>query len=94
MCAPSDTIQLLHAPTYLLRWAARFTSDESLQVYLVETTISEILREFPVADDSSSIEIELLATMRRALLRKFDARWVVTPPRSLGDKFSTPNNGQ
>ena len=77
----------------LVRWAARFTSDESLQVYLVEKTISEILREFPVADDSSSIEVELLATMRRALLRKFDARWVVTP-RSLGDKFSTPNNGQ
>ncbi len=62
----------------LVRWAARFTSDEALQIHLVEKTISEILREFPVADDDSSIDVELLATMRRVLLREFGVAGVDT----------------
>ncbi|UXT93057.1 hypothetical protein [Agrobacterium pusense] len=58
----------------LSRWAGRFTSDERIQAHLVEKTISEILVEFPTADDTSPIDVVLLATMRRVLLRDFHLR--------------------
>lgn len=55
----------------LTRWATRFTSDEQIQAHLVDRTISEILVEFPTADDASPIDVELFATMRRILIRDF-----------------------
>ncbi len=55
----------------LSRWATRFTSDERIQSHPVEQTISEILLEFPTADDASPIDVKLLAKMRRVLLRDF-----------------------
>jgi hypothetical protein len=64
----------------LSRWAARFTSDERIQAYLVEKTISEILLEFPTADDASPIDVVLLATMRRVLLRDFQLRPATESP--------------
>jgi hypothetical protein len=64
----------------LSRWAARFTSDERIQAHLVEKTISEILLEFPTADDASPIDVVLLATMRRVLLRDFQLRPATESP--------------
>lgn len=64
----------------LSRWAARFTSDERIQAHLVEKTISEILLEFPTADDASPIDVVLLATMRRVLLRDFHLRPATESP--------------
>lgn len=55
----------------LTRWAARFTSCEQIQADLVNRTISEILMDFPTADDASPIDVELFATMRRVLIRDF-----------------------
>lgn len=55
----------------LTRWAAHFTSDVQIQAHLVDRTISEILVEFPTADDASPIDVELFATMRRVLIRDF-----------------------
>ena len=45
----------------LVRWAARFTSDETLQAKLVEKTIRKTLQDFLLKDDGAAIDLELLA---------------------------------
>jgi predicted nucleic acid-binding protein len=57
----------------LFRWAARFTSDERTQNRLVEKTIADILRVFPITDDDAKIDVELLATLRRVAFEEFGA---------------------
>lgn len=76
----------------LARWATRFTSDARTQAHLVDRTISEILVEFPTADDASPIDVELFATMRRVLMRDFGVQPKVAdegpsdePPVSIDD---------
>lgn len=57
----------------LFRWATRFTSDERMQLHLVEKTIDEILEELPALTDDHPIDAALLARMRRVALREFGA---------------------
>ncbi len=58
----------------LVRWAARFTSDETLQAKLVEKTIRKTLQDFLLKDDGAAIDLELLATMRRSALCEFGVK--------------------
>ncbi|MFK3852364.1 hypothetical protein ACI2J5_22930 [Agrobacterium pusense] len=90
MPQPSDHYNSL-LRRVLSRWAARFTSDERIQAHLVEKTISEILLEFPTADDASPIDVVLLATMRRVLLRDFHLRLA---PESPSDELPIPIDDQ
>ncbi|MBB2908517.1 hypothetical protein FHR76_004932 [Rhizobium sp. RAS22] len=90
MPQPSDHYNSL-LRRVLSRWAARFTSDERIQAHLVEKTISEILLDFPTADDASPIDVVLLATMRRVLLRHFHLRAATESP---SDELPTPIDDQ
>lgn len=55
----------------LMRWSARFTSHEGLRFKLVEDTINQTLRKFPLRDDGTTIDVELFATMRQIFLAEF-----------------------
>lgn len=78
----------------LIRWATRFTPNEALQVHLVEKTISEILREFPVIDDTSPIDVELFSTMRRVMLREFGVQGLDAPSSGEDARVNDQNNDQ
>ncbi len=61
-------------PRILVRWAARFTSDETLQAKLVEKAIRKTLQDFLLKNDGAAIDLELLATMRRLALCEFGVK--------------------
>lgn len=63
----------------LFRWAIHFTSDEQIQLHLVEKTIDEILEELPQLTDDDPIDANLFATMRRVALREFETRTQIRP---------------
>jgi len=58
---------------------------------LQEKTISEILLKFPTADETLAIDILLLATMRRVLLRDFHLRLATESP---SEELPTPIDDQ
>ncbi|WP_158523305.1 MULTISPECIES: hypothetical protein [Agrobacterium] len=54
----------------------------------MEKTISEILREFPVIDDTSPIDVELFSTMRRVMLREFGVQGLDAPSSGEGARVN------
>ena len=79
---------------WLFRWAARFTPYERIQSDLVERTISETLQEFPEAGDDSTIDVQLLATMRRLTLQEFGIQYIDTDERATSEGPSDLNDDQ
>lgn len=55
----------------LARFAVKFTANEKVQNHLVEKTISQVLQEFPEASDDQTIDVELLASMRRIVFEEY-----------------------
>ncbi|QCM13741.1 hypothetical protein CFBP6625_25355 (plasmid) [Agrobacterium tumefaciens] len=70
MNLPSDFDQDL-LRRVLSRWASKFTADEKIQNLLVEKTITQVLRDFPESSDDHTIDIELLASMRRIVFEEY-----------------------
>lgn len=78
----------------LFRWAMRFTSYEQTQSELVERTIRETLQMFPDVSDDLTIDVALLATMRRIALKEFGIAHSHAHGRSLSDDSSHQNDDQ
>lgn len=66
----------------LSRWASKFTADEKAQNQLVEKTITQVLRDFPEASDDHTIDIELLASMRRIVFEEYGGGSGATPDKN------------
>lgn len=78
----------------LFRWAMRFTSFEQIRSALVERTIRETLQQFPDAGDDFTIDVELLATMRRIALKEFGIPRIHAHGRASSDVPSHQNEDQ
>ncbi len=78
----------------LFRWAIRFTSYEQIQYELVEKTIRETLEEFPEAADDSTIDVQLLATMRRLALEEFGIQFDDHDAPTLSEQSSKMSEDQ
>ncbi|EKJ97191.1 hypothetical protein C241_02784 [Bradyrhizobium lupini HPC(L)] len=66
----------------LSRWAVKFTANEKVQNHLVEKTITQVLQDFPEASDDQTIDIELLASMRRIVFEEYGVRSGPAPEKN------------